>query len=223
MSADPKQPVLVIGLGRFGSAVAMSLMRMGHEVLAVDTDERLVQEHADDLTQTVQADATDMDALAALGAKDFKSAVVAIGTDIEASVLIVLGLSDLGVPVIWAKATSDNHGRILKRTGATHVVFPEQRMGERVAHLLNGRLLDFIEFDDRFALAKLVAPEAIQGITLGMSEVRRRYGVTVVGVKRDGKDFLYATPDTLIFPEDQMIVSGTIEDVERFAAVDSAG
>ena len=222
MSAEAKQPVLVIGLGRFGSAVAMSLMRMGHEVLAVDTDERLVQEHADDLTQTVQADATDMDALAALGAKDFKSAVVAIGTDIEASVLIVLGLSDLGVPVIWAKATSENHGRILKRTGATHVVFPEQRMGERVAHLLNGRLLDFIEFDDRFALAKLVAPEAIQGITLGMSEVRRKYGVTVVGVKRDGKDFIYATPDTLIFPEDQMIVSGTIDDVERFAAVGGA-
>jgi len=222
LSAEAKQPVLVIGLGRFGSAVAMSLMRMGHEVLAVDTDERLVQEHADDLTQTVQADATDMDALAALGAKDFKSAVVAIGTDIEASVLIVLGLSDLGVPVIWAKATSENHGRILKRTGATHVVFPEQRMGERVAHLLNGRLLDFIEFDDRFALAKLVAPEAIQGITLGMSEVRRKYGVTVVGVKRDGKDFIYATPDTLIFPEDQMIVSGTIDDVERFAAVGGA-
>jgi trk system potassium uptake protein TrkA len=223
LSAEAKQPVLVIGLGRFGSAVAMSLMRMGHEVLAVDADERLVQEHADDLTQTLQADATDMDALRALGAGDFKAAVVGIGTNIEASVMSVLMLSDLGVPVIWAKATNENHGRILKRTGATHVVFPEQRMGERVAHLLNGRLLDFIEFDDRFALAKLVAPEAIQGITLGMSEVRRRYGVTVVGVKRDGKDFIYATPDTLIFPGDQMIVSGTIECIERFAAVGTAG
>jgi trk system potassium uptake protein TrkA len=223
LSAEAKQPVLVIGLGRFGSAVAMSLMRMGHEVLAVDADERLVQEHADDLTQTLQADATDTDALRALGAGDFKAAVVGIGTNIEASVMSVLMLSDLGVPVIWAKATNENHGRILKRTGATHVVFPEQRMGERVAHLLNGRLLDFIEFDDRFALAKLVAPEAIQGITLGMSEVRRRYGVTVVGVKRDGKDFIYATPDTLIFPGDQMIVSGTIECIERFAAVGTAG
>lgn len=219
MSDEPKQPVLVIGMGRFGSAVAMSLMRMGHEVLGVDTDERLVQEHADDLTQTVQADATDMHALVSLGAKDFSSAVVAIGTDIEASIMTVLGLSDLGVPLIWAKATNENHGRILKRTGATHVVFPEQRMGERVAHLLNGRLLDFIDFDDRFTLGRLLAPEPIHGITLGMSEVRRKYGVTVVGVKREGKDFIYAVPDTLIFPGDEMIVAGTIEEVERFAAV----
>lgn len=219
MSADRKEPVLVIGLGRFGSAVASSLIRMGHEVLGVDCDEKLVQSHADDLTQTLQADSTDIDALTALGAKDFRSAVVAIGTDIEASVLTVLGLSDLGVPVIWAKATNDNHGRILKRTGATHVVFPEQRMGERVAHLLNGRLLDFIEFDDRFALAKLLAPELVVGITLGMSEVRRKHGVTVVGVKREGQDFIYAVPDTLIFPNDVMIVAGTIECIERFAAV----
>lgn len=217
MSVKRRQPVLVIGLGRFGSAVAHSLMRMGHEVLGVDREERLVQLMADELTQSLQADTTDLDALKALGAANFASAVVAIGTDIEASVLTVLGLSDLGVSSIWAKATNENHGRILTRTGAHQVVFPEQRMGERVAHLLNGRLQDFIKFDDDYALAKLVAPEPIVGVTLGMSDVRHLHGITVVGVKRKDQDFIYAVPDTLIFPDDQMVVSGTIEQIERFS------
>lgn len=219
MSADRRKPVLVIGLGRFGSAVAHSLMRMGHEVLGVDANPRLVEMMAAELTQAVEADTTDIDALHALGAGDFASSVVGIGTDIEASVLTVLGLSDLKVPSIWAKATNDNHGRILQRTGAHHIVFPEARMGERVAHLLNGRLLDFIKFDDRFAIAKLAAPEPIVGVTLALSDVRRKYGITVIGIKRLDEDFVYAEPDTWVLPDDIMIVSGTIEQIERFAAI----
>jgi len=211
--------VLVIGLGRFGGAVANSLMRMGHEVLGVDADPRLVEIMAAELTQAVEADSTDIDALTSLGAGDFSSAVVGIGTDIEASVLTVLGLSDLQVPSIWAKATNDNHGRILQRTGAHHIVFPEARMGERVAHLLNGRLLDFIQFDNRFAIAKLEAPHSIVGVTLELSDVRKKYGVTVVGIKRTDEDFVYAVPDTLVHPNDILIVSGTIEQIERFAAI----
>ena len=190
MSAERKKPVLVVGLGRFGSAVAGSLMRMGHEVLGVDSDAQIVHALADELTQTVEADTTDPDALRALGAADFSAAVVGIGSDIEASVLTVLGLSDLKLPAIWAKATNENHGRILQRTGAHHIVFPEARMGERVAHLLNGRLMDFIQFDDRFAIAKLLAPESIVGVTLEMSNVRQKYGVTVVGIKRVDQDFV---------------------------------
>lgn len=218
MSASNREPVLVIGLGRFGSSVALSLMRMGHEVLGVDADPHLVETMAAELTQTVEANCTDIDALRSLGAGDFSSAVVGIGTDIEASVLTVLGLSDLAVPAIWAKAINHNHGRILQRTGAHHVVFPEARMGERVAHLLNGRLLDFIQFDDRFAIAKLEAPRSIVGVTLELSEVRHKYGVTVVGTKRKDEDFAYASPDTWVLPGDLLIVSGTIEQIERFAA-----
>ncbi|MFV0644829.1 MAG: potassium channel family protein [Sphingomonadaceae bacterium] len=219
MSANKRQPVMVIGLGRFGSAVGSSLMRMGHEVLGVDTDEHLVQIMAGELTQTVQADTTELETLQALGANDFSSVVVAIGTDMEASVLTVLGLSDMGVKSIWAKATNDNHGRILERTGAHHVVYPEARMGERVAHLLNDRLLDFIQFDDRFAIAKLLAPEPIVGVTLEMSGVREKYGLTVVGIKRVDQDFVYAVPDTLVLPEDVLIVSGTIDEIELFSAI----
>lgn len=219
MSADKRKPVMVIGLGRFGGAVARTLERMGHEVLGADTDPRPVQEFAPDLTKVVEADCTEMATLERLGIADFEAAVVAIGTDIEASVLTVLALSDLGLKNIWAKATNDKHARILERTGAHHVVFPEQRMGERVAHLLNERLLDFISFGDEFAIARLAAPEPIVGLPLVTSACRRKYDVTVVGVKREGEDFIHAVPDTIIFPHDELVVSGRIKDIERFSAI----
>lgn len=219
MLADKRKPVLVIGLGRFGGAVARTLERMGHEVLAIDTDPRLVQEFAPDVTKVVEADSTDANALKRLGATDFQSAVVAIGTDIEASVLTVLALADLGLGNIWAKATNERHARILERTGATHVVFPEQNMGKRVAHLLNERLLDFIAFGDEFAIARLAAPEPIVGLPLMTSNCRKKYDVTVVGVKREGEDFIHAVPDTLIFPGDELVVSGRIRNIEAFAGM----
>ncbi|MGB3167647.1 MAG: TrkA family potassium uptake protein [Alteraurantiacibacter sp.] len=157
--------------------------------------------------------------LAELGIADFEAAVVAIGTGIEASVLSVLALSDLGMTNIWAKATNERHARILERTGAAHVVFPEQRMGERVARLLNERLLDFIGFGDEFAIARLKAPEPVVGLPLVTSDCRKRFDVTVVGVKREGENFIHAVPDTIVFPDDELVVSGRIEDIERFASI----
>jgi trk system potassium uptake protein TrkA len=219
LSARRKRPVLVIGLGRFGGAVATTLERMGHEVLGADASHERVQEFASALTKVVEADCTQARVLEELGVGDFEAAVVAIGTDIEASVLVVLALAEMGVTNIWAKATNERHARILERIGAAHVVFPEQSMGERVAHLLNERLLDFISFGDEFAIARLKAPEAITGLPLVTSECRRKHEVTVVGVKRRGEDFIHATPDTLILPEDELVVSGRIDRIEAFAAL----
>ncbi|MBA4044409.1 MAG: potassium transporter [Erythrobacter sp.] len=219
MSADKRKPVLVVGLGRFGGAVARTLANMGSEVLGIDSDPHLVQDFASDLTKVVEADCTDGDVLRQLGVGDFEAAVVAIGTDIEASVLTVLALADIGLTNIWAKASNANHARILERIGATHVVFPEQRMGERTAHLLNERLLDFIAFDDEFAIARLAAPQPIIGLPLVTSACRKKYDVTVVGVKRKGEAFIHAVPDTIIFPEDELVVSGRIKDIERFSAI----
>lgn len=219
MSAEKRKPVIVIGLGRFGGAVAKTLERMGHEVLGVEQKHTVVQEFAKSLTQVVEADCTETECLRQLGVADFEAAVVAIGSDIEASVLTVLALTDLGVPNIWAKATNDKHARILERTGAHHVVFPEQRMGERVAHLLNERLLDFIAFDDEFAIARLRAPEPILGLPLVTSACRKKHRVTVVGVKRKGENFIHAVPDTIIFPDDELVVSGRIADIEAFSAI----
>lgn len=209
--------VLVIGLGRFGASIALTLEELGTEVLAVDSRDDLVQEYSGRLTHVVQADATQMESLAQVGAAEFSVAVVGVGTSLEASVLITANLVDLGKPVIWAKAISSAHGKILERIGAHHVVFPEADAGRRVAHLVNGRLLDFIEFDDGFAIVKMRPPRETQGYTLAQSDIRAKYGVTVVGVKSPGRDFTYATPETIVTQHDLLIVSGHTDLIERFS------
>ncbi|MDI3422706.1 potassium channel family protein [Streptomyces luteolus] len=215
--APADQRVAVIGLGRFGSSLANELTQRGWDVLGIDTDDRLVQKYSDNLAHAAVADCTDPEVLRQLGVHEFTSAVVGIGTDIEASILVTSNLLEAEVPNIWAKAISRQHGQILERLGAHHVVLPEYEMGERVAHLVTGRMLDFIEFDDDFALVKTVAPELATGVPLGRSEVRSKYGVTVVGIKRPGEDFTYATAETVVEKGDVIIVTGKTHAVEAFA------
>ena len=210
--------IVVIGLGRFGGATAHALGALGHEVLAVDRDPRLVQEWSGRLTHVAEADTTNLDALEQLGVGDLGVAVVGIGTSIEASVLTCANLVDLGLRQIWAKALTKAHGRILERIGVQHVIYPENDAGARVAHLVTGKLMDYIEFDDGFAIVKMRPPRETQGFTLAESQVRKKYGVTVVGVKSPGQDFTYALPDTRVLPHDLLIVSGHVKLVERFAA-----
>ncbi|MFD5325966.1 potassium channel family protein [Streptomyces sp. NPDC127092] len=214
--APADQRVAVIGLGRFGYSLANELMRRGWDVLGIDADARLVQKYSDTLTHTAVADSTDPEVLRQLGVHEFTSAVVGIGSSIEASILISSNLLDAGVPNIWAKAVSRQHGQILERLGVHHVVLPEHEMGERVAHLVTGRMLDFIEFDDDYALVKTVAPVSATGRPLGESQVRSRYGVTVVGIKRSGEDFTYATAETVVEKGDIIVVTGKTQAVEVF-------
>ena len=209
--------VLVIGLGRFGAAIALTLEKLGTQVLAIDTDAELVQKYSGQLTHVVRADATQPEVLEQVGAGEFRIAVVGVGTSIESSVLIATNLVDLGKPVIWAKAISSAHGRILQRIGAHHVVYPEADAGKRVAHLVNGRLLDFIEFDDDFAIVKMRAPREVEGKSLAESDIRQRFGVTIVGVKTPGKDFTYAVPETVVASHDLLIVSGRTGLIEKFS------
>ena len=211
--------VVVIGLGRFGTAVAHSLVRMGQEVLAIDENQALVDRWADELTHVVQADCTDDQSLHQLGIADFDRAVVAIGTDIEASVLTVLALTEAGVPDIWAKAITRKHGQILTRVGAHHVVYPEFSMGERVAHMLTRGMMDYIEFDDEFSIARTLAPTFTWDKTLAESAPRSKHGVTIVGVKRTGSDFTYARPETTVHRHDHLIVSGPTRTVEKFCNI----
>ena len=211
--------MLVIGLGRFGAATAGQLDRLGRDVLVVDTSDTLVQKWSERVTHAVQADARNIDALRQIGAEDFSIAVCATGSSVEASVLIVANLVDLNIPQIWAKAISTSHGKILERIGANHVIYPEAEAGERVAHLVSGRMLDFIEFDDDFALVKMYPPKPIRGLNLVDSGVRSKHRVTVVGVKSPGKPFTYATAETVVSNHDLIIVSGTEGDIEKFAAL----
>lgn len=213
-----EKPILVIGLGRFGGAVAETLVELDREVLAVEADARLVQEYADRLTHVVEADATSEAALRQLGAEDFEQAVVAIGTNIEASILCTSILSDFGITKITAKAITSSHGRILERVGATRVVYPEREMGERIAHVVTGQMLNYIEFEDGFALVETSPPADDVGKTLGEAQIRDRFGVTVVCIKRAGEDFTYATTDTRIEAGDLLIVAGRTDLAEAFAA-----
>ncbi len=213
--------MLVIGLGRFGAGAAGQLDRLGREVLAVDESQSLVQKWAERVTHAVQADARSIDALRQIGAQDFSVAVVAVGSSIEASVLITANLVDLGIPQIWAKAISQSHGKILARIGANHVIYPEAEAGERVAHLVSGRMLDFIEFDDDFAMVKMYPPKSIRGVPLSDTDIRKKFGVTVVGVKSPGTEFTYATAETVITNHDLIIVSGNSAAIEKFSALQS--
>lgn len=212
--------IVVIGLGRFGASVARELIAQGAEVLGVDVDERRVQRISDDLTYAAVADSTDEEALKQLGIPDFAHAVVSIGSDLEAGILTTSLLSEFQVPNIWAKATSHQHRRILERVGAHHVVLPEHEMGERVAHLVTGgKMLDYVEFEQDYAMVKAHAPRSIVGKALKDSGVRHKYGITVVAIKHPGEDFTHADYDTIVQDGDVLIVAGRNEAVEAFADV----
>ena len=208
---------VVIGLGRFGSSLALELVSGNTEVLGLDRNEKLVNAWADDLTHVAVVDSTDEEALRQLNVHEYPRAVVAIGADLEASILTTSILSDFGVKKIWAKALSRQHAKILERVGAHHVVLPEHDMGERVAHLVMGRMLDYIEFEDDYAMVKTLAPHEVVGKTLGESELRSKYGITVVSIKRRGEGFTYATAETEVRAGDLLIVAGKASDTERFA------
>lgn len=209
--------IVVIGLGRFGSALGHTLTDMGYEVLGVDSNDERVQEHAGALTHVVQADTTNERALRQIGVADAVTVVVCIGTDIEASVLTTVTLVDLGVQNIWAKAITEAHGRILQRVGAHHVVFPEAEMGHRVAHLVTGQLLEYMALDDDFVIAELIAPDDLVGVQLGESNLRAAHQVTVVSVKPGGGQFTHADGSTVLMANDLIVVAGHRADVERFA------
>ena len=208
--------VVVIGLGRFGAALAETLIELHYEVLGIDPDPRVVEEHSTLLTHLVEADATDGQALRQLGVAEFSTAVVAIG-DIEASILTTANLNDLGVPSIWAKAITPSHGKILERVGAHHVVSPEREMGVRLAHAVTARMIDFVQLDAGFALLESTAPAEFVGKTLAQTQVRKRYGLTVVCIKPRGGAFTYATPDTVVGEGDILVVAGEIARTHEFA------
>ncbi|WP_020524716.1 potassium channel family protein [Catelliglobosispora koreensis] len=215
--ANKEESVVVIGLGRFGSSLALELLRRDTQVLAIDSSPKLVQAYSSQIPHAVVADATDPEALTQLDVGMFRRAVVAIGTDQEASILATANLADLDVSDIWAKATNRQHGRILQRVGAHHVVLPEHDMGERVAHLVSGEMLDYLELGDGFVIAKTRPPRDYVGAALGETGLRAQYGVTIVAVKPQNGTFTYADRETILQYGDILVVSGPEDKVERFS------
>ena len=210
--------VLVVGLGRFGSATTQELRRLGYRVVAIERDPVIAERWAGKVAQIIQGDAADPEVIRRTRADKYDIAVVSIGSSVESSVLACANLVDVGVASIWAKALTLEHQRILERIGVHHVVRPEADTGRRVAHLVAGRLQDYMEFDDGFAIVKMRPPTELIGFTLEQSQVRSRYGVTVVGVKSPGQDFTHAVPTTKVTAHDVLIVSGPTDLLERLAA-----
>ena len=200
-----------------GTAVAATLDRLGREVLAVEHNPNTVRQWSGRIP-LIEADATDMEALEQLGATEFGTAVVGVASSLEASVLITSNLVELGIGQIWAKAISATHGRILHRIGANHVVYPEYDAGQRAAHLVSGRMLDYIEMEKNgFSIIKMRPPHELHGFTIGQSKVRSRYGVTIIGLMSPGEHFEYATPQTMVGAEDILVVGGDANLLEHFA------
>jgi trk system potassium uptake protein len=215
--ASRKEPVAVLGLGRFGTALALELARGGTEVLAVDNRPDIVQRLSGQLGQVVVADSTDLDALQEIGIGEFSRAVVAIGNDLEASILTTALLAELEIRDIWAKAVNHQQATILQRIGAHHVVLPEHDMGERIAHLVSGRLLDWVELDPQWVFAKTKPPKELVGVPLGESGLRKKHHVTVVSVKPENQaSFTHADMGTVLTYGSVIVIAGRPADVERF-------
>lgn len=211
--------VAVIGLGRFGSSLAAELVNSGHQVLGVDTDEKIVQNLASTLTHVVTADTTDEDNLRELGIQDMDSAVVAIGADLEASILTASLLLQLGVKQVWAKANSEAHGRILKQIGVHNVIFPEYDMGRRVAHQVSGESLDYVHITENFVMVKTYVPEVFQEKPLHEAKIRATFGVTVVAVN-DGSGYKPAFPETVLHAGNEIVIAGPKGPLDQFCQLD---
>ncbi|GAA1693804.1 TrkA family potassium uptake protein [Microcella alkalica] len=208
--------VAVIGLGRFGQALALELMATGTEVLGIDAREDIVQGLNGELTQVVRADSTKEEALRQLAVDGFDRVVVAIGTDIQSSILTASLLLRMGVPQIWAKAVSDAHGQILTQLGVPHVIYPEHDMGRRVAHLVRGAALDYIEVDSEYAIVKMQPNSVLLGRRLGDTNLRQAHGVTVMAVQRGGQSWCNADADTVVEEGDTVLVAGPTRKAEGF-------
>lgn len=212
---DNSRSILVVGLGRFGSAVATTLDAMGQDVLAVDKNLELVNRWSSQIP-TVQADMTDVLALEQLNVSDFNTAIVAIGDSVEASVITTGNLLDAGISDIWAKSVSQEHARILQRIGARHIINAETDAGKRVGHLVSGNYLDYIEIEGAHTVVKIHTPRHVSGYSIEDAKVHERYGITVVGIKSPGKEFQYGSKELVMHRNDELILMGKEDQIERF-------
>jgi len=207
--------VAVIGLGRFGSSVARTLADAGCEVLAVDVDEARVKAIADQVTDAVRANALEEEALRSLGLRNFEVVVVAIGLGVQASILVTVLLKGLGIPKIVAKAQDELHGRVLQKVGADIVVFPERDMGVRLAHTLISRnVIDEIQLSTDYSILEMAAPHGFLGRSLKDLELRQRFGLSVLAIRRKDRIIVSPNADQVVDEGDILVVLGQPDKLE---------
>ena len=217
MKGKAKQ-FMVLGMGLFGSSLAKTLHELGHEVLAVDADEDLVEAIAPYVTQAVQIDATDEAALQELGVRNFDAVIVSIGKNLRDSILVCVIIKELGVPYLIAKATDEIHAKVLRKIGVDKVVFPERDMGMRVAKsLITPNVLEMMEFSGDYRLIEIILPAKWAGHSIIEVDVRRKYGISILAIQRDGKFIVSPSPDAVFETGDILLVLGQKDDINNIS------
>ncbi len=207
----------IIGMGRFGSSVAKTLSQLGFEVLAIDHREETVQDVSAFVTHAVQADSTDEEALRALGIRNFDVVVVAIGEDIQASILTTLILKEMGIPTIIVKAVNDLHGKVLKKIGADKVVYPERDMGQRVAHhLISSNIIDYIELSADYSIVEIKVSKQMIGKSLKQLDIRAKYGCNVIAIKQNEQLIIPPSAEDPLRMDDILVIVGKNSDLQTF-------
>lgn len=208
----------VIGLGRFGTSIATKLSEAGQEVLGIDINEEKVEDANSVVTHAMIADTTEIEALKSIGIRNFDTVIVAIGNDIQASILSVLLLKELGVKKVIAKALNKLHGQVLYKVGADWVVHPERDMGERVAHqLLSPNVLNFIELSDKYSVEEIKIPDCMSNKSLRELDLRAKYNLSVIAIRHNNTIKISPSPDERIERDDVLVVIGENADLARFA------
>lgn len=212
-----KKQFAVIGLGRFGSSVARTLYQMGFDVLAIDVNEQRVQHMMTEVTHCVQADSTDEEAMRSLGIRNFDHVVVAIGSDIQASILTTLIVKELGVKWLVVKAQNDLHGKVLQKIGADRIIYPERDMGLRVAHhLISPNILDIIELSDDHSIVEIKATKRMVGKSLHKLAIRAKFGCNVIAIKGDDQMNIAPRAEDVIKEGDILVVVGDNNHIRNF-------
>jgi trk system potassium uptake protein TrkA len=212
-----KKEFVVIGLGRFGSSICRELSEQGMEVMAIDRDEDRVNEFASIASHAVVADTTDESVLKSLGIRNFDHVIVAIGDDIQSSILTTLMLKEVGVKKVTAKAQNDYHEKVLLKIGADQVVHPERDMGRRIANnIVSNNVLDYLELSDEHSIAEIIANEALAGNTIIDLDIRALYGINIVAIKRGKEIIVSPQADEPIIVNDILIIIGADKDIDRF-------
>lgn len=211
-----KKQIVVVGLGRFGSSVCRELYQLGHEVMALDIDPEKVEDAAEFASQATVADATDKSQLKALGVRNFDQAIIAIGDDLQASVLCTLMLKEIGLEKVWVKARDMQHKRILEKVGADRVIQPEYEMGIRTAHHINSeKIVDYIDLSKDYSIVEMAATEKITGKSLLQLDIRVKFNCIILAVKR-GEDVNIAPhPSDIVKMGDILVVMGHRNDLKK--------
>lgn len=207
---------IVVGLGRFGSSVALTLAENGHDVLAIDENHQKIQDISNSVTHAVEVDATDEEALKTLGVRNFDVAIVSIGDNLHANILCTLILKELGVPYVIVKAQDNLHGKVLTKVGADRVVYPERDMGERIAHnLISSNVLDYLEFAPDYSVVEIMSSDNMAGKSLGELEFRSKFDVNVMAIKRGQHLNMSPGASDKILENDTLIVMGKNENLDK--------